>query len=70
MHPCNILLLRHNYQPAEKAEMTMLDAIGAGKYFFASRGEQIIGGYQKTIITFLNISIKFSLLPKMQRIFH
>ena len=50
--------------------MTTLDAIGAGKYFFASRGEQIIGGYQKTIITFLNISLKFSLLPKMQRIFH
>ena len=43
--------------------MTMLDAIGAGKYFFASRGEQIVGGYQKTIIMFLNISLKFSLLP-------
>ena len=26
-----------------------------GKYFFASRGEQIIGGYPKKPITFLNI---------------
>ena len=39
-----------------------------GKYCFASRGEQIIGGYPKTI-TFLNIpGIQFS--GKMQRAFY
>ena len=39
-----------------------------GKYCFASRGEQIIGGCSKTI-AFYNISgIKFS--DKMQRAFH
>jgi len=49
--------------------MTTLDAIGAGKYFFASRGKQIIGGYQKTIITFLNISLEFSLSAKCNACF-